>query len=310
MDRGPYEVMDLKALRCFWAIGKYGSLTRAGIELGIAQPAVSQRIKSLEQYLGIKLYEAPGGKVRLTRAGKHAFEVATKLFDELTDFERTVTEEDVGGTLSLSSHEPILRYFLPGIIRQFCERFPFTHLKLLSRLFEESIEMVRANDVDLGIVPRHRLAGEVVFHPLQTYRAYVLMRRGHPLARRGPPEIESLLTEETLNRYPLIVAETDDPEHGPIRKVLTNQGLPYNVAVEAGTFETLKHYVAEGFGLSVVSGLCLVPEDNKALIAIEVPKKLWKGTTYGVIRRADKHLTKPLKHLLSLLGVPASNTGK
>ncbi len=53
-----YDVMDLKALRCFWAMARHRSLTRAGIELGISEAAVSQRIKSLEAHLGTKLYEA------------------------------------------------------------------------------------------------------------------------------------------------------------------------------------------------------------------------------------------------------------
>jgi len=52
IDKEPYDVLDLKALRCFWATGRLGSLTRAGIELGISEAAVSQRIKSLEKYLG------------------------------------------------------------------------------------------------------------------------------------------------------------------------------------------------------------------------------------------------------------------
>ncbi len=52
---GPYDPMDLKALRCFDAMAKHGSLTRAGIELGISDAAVSQRIKSLENHLGVKI---------------------------------------------------------------------------------------------------------------------------------------------------------------------------------------------------------------------------------------------------------------
>ncbi len=69
MSKGPYDPMDMKALLCFETMAKHGSLTRASIELGIADAAVSQRIKSLEKYLGTKLYEARGGKVRLTEAG-------------------------------------------------------------------------------------------------------------------------------------------------------------------------------------------------------------------------------------------------
>ena len=51
MSKGPYDPMDMKALLCFETMAKHGSLTRASIELGIGDAAVSQRIKSLEKYL-------------------------------------------------------------------------------------------------------------------------------------------------------------------------------------------------------------------------------------------------------------------
>ena len=83
MPREPLDVMDLKSLRCFATMAKHMSLTQASIELGIADAAVSQRIKKLERYLGVKLYEARGGRVRLTEAGHRTNDHAMRLFDEL-----------------------------------------------------------------------------------------------------------------------------------------------------------------------------------------------------------------------------------
>jgi len=303
MAKDPYEVMDLKALRCFWATGRHGSLTQASIELGISEAAVSQRIKALEQYLGVKLYESRGGKVRLTPAGQYTLDRAISLFDELKAFEETVAEQDATGMLTLASHEPVLLYLLPEIVKQFSEKYPMARLRLLSRPFKETLRLVQSNDADLGIVPEHRLSAELVFHPIRTYKAYLLIPKDHPLMRKGPPDIHDLLTEQILRRYPLIVAEADDPNHDPIRRVLQDRRLPYNVSLEAGTFETLKHYVAQGHGLAVISGLCLTEAESPALAAIQIPDDLWEGTTYGVIRRADKYVTPTLKHLLSLLGI-------
>ena len=124
MSKQPYEVMDLKALRCFWAMAKHGSLTRGGIELGISEAAVSQRIKSLERYLGTKLYEARGGRVRLTRAGERTMERAVSLFDELTDLERTVADEEESAEITLATHDVILRYLLPDVVTRFTRAHP------------------------------------------------------------------------------------------------------------------------------------------------------------------------------------------
>lgn len=303
MAKHLYEVIDLKALRCFWATGRHRSLTQAGIELGISEAAVSQRIKALEQYLGVKLYESRGGKVRLTSAGQYTLDRAVRLFDELKEFEETVAEKDATGTLTLVSYEPVLCYLLREIVKQFSEKYPMALLRLLSRRFRETVRLVQSNDADLGIVPEHRLSADLAFYPIRTYKAYLLIPNDHALLRKGAPEIHALLTDEILGRYPLIVAETDDPDHDPIRRVLQDRGLPYNVSLEAGTLETLKHYVAQGHGLAVVSGLCLTEAESPALTAIQIPEDLWAGTTYGVIRRADKYLTQTLKHFLSLLGI-------
>ena len=303
MAKDPYEVMDLKALRCFWATGRHSSLTQASIELGISEAAVSQRIKALEQYLGVKLYEARGGKVRITPAGQYTLDRAIKLFDELKEFEETVAEQDATGTLTLASYEPVLLYLLPEIVKQFSHRYPMARLRLLNRPFKETLRLVQSNDADLGIVPEHRLSAELVFYPVRTYKAYLLIPKDHVLMRKGPPDIHALLTEEILRRYPLVVTETDDPDRDPIRGVLQERGLPYQVSLEAGTFETLKYYVAQGHGLAVVSGLCLTELEKSVLTAIQIPEELWTGTTYGVVRRADKHLTQTLKHFLSLLGI-------
>ena len=103
------DVLDLKSLRCFWAMARVGSLTRAGIELGVSESAVSQRIKALEAHLKVKLYESPGGKVRLTSAGQRLMEMAIGLFDQVEQFQQELAGQEVTGELQLATQEPTLR---------------------------------------------------------------------------------------------------------------------------------------------------------------------------------------------------------
>lgn len=302
-EKEPYDVLDLKALRCFWAAGRLGSLTRAGIELGISEAAVSQRIKSLEGYLGTKLYESRGGKIRLTAAGQHTLDMSIVLFDKLQDFEIAVSERTETETLTLSAHDAVLRYLLPNILVEFTRRHPLTHIRLLNRRFSETVQLVQSNEADLGVIPEYRMAKDLVFHPLQTYEVYLILARDHPLLRNGTPKITDLLTEDIVNRYPLILAEADSPEGSPVKEALSALGLPFNVRLEAGTVDTLKHYVSLGLGLGIVTGLCLTEEDNRSIVALPIPEQFWKGTTFGVVYRGDKHLSAPLAALLELMGV-------
>ena len=182
MAKEPYDPMDLKALRCFEAMARQGSLTRASIELGISDAAVSQRIKSLEKYLGAKLYESRGGKVRLTEPGQRTKDLADRLFDELEEFEETISDEKFGATVILSTESPLLRYHLPEIVDSYSRAHRLARLRLLSRRSADTIELVRRNEADLGIIPRRPLPPELKFHSWRVFKAYILMP---PRARRG-----------------------------------------------------------------------------------------------------------------------------
>ncbi len=116
--------------------------------------------------------------------------------------------------------------------------------------------------------------------------------------------MEDILTEETLSRYPQVVAEIDNREQIRVRDTLERLGLPFNVALEVGNIETVKHYVARGHGIAAVSGMCLSREDEAIFHIIEVPEDFEGETTYGVVLHKDKYISSALRSLLTLLDVP------
>lgn len=298
-----YDVVDLKALRCFWAMARHRSLTRAGIELGISESAVSQRIKALEAHLGTKLYEAKGGRVHLTAAGQRALERAIALFDQVDALQAEVVAEETLGTVTVVTGESVLRYLLPDVVERFSVDYPQAHLRALSRHSWNCVDIVRRNDADLGIIPERALPDDVVFYPWRTYPACLILPHGHPLLRAGRPEIRDLLNEATLIRYPLVSTEEDDPDDQRLQRTLRREGLPYNVRLHVGNLQTVKHYVARGLGIAVVPQLCLSDEDRGDIESILIPDEFGGETTYGIILRRDKHLTKPLNALLNMIGV-------
>ena len=152
MKKHPYDVLDLKALRCFFAVAKHGSLTKAGLELDIAEAAVSQRVKALEARLGVKLYEARGGRVRLTPAGEHAHSFAISLFDEVEGFEQALAHSPETGEIVLSTHDEVLRHLLPNVVETFAQAHPLARLRLLHRSVEETARLLKANEADLAVL--------------------------------------------------------------------------------------------------------------------------------------------------------------
>ena len=298
-----YNVLDLKALRCFWAVAKHSSLTRASIELGISESAVSQRVKALEAYLRARLYESPGGRVRLTPAGQRLMERAITLFEQVEEIQKELAGQESAGALDLSTQEATLRYLLPSIVQRFTREHPQVRLRLMSRSVTETVELVRQGEVDLGIISQLGLPESLVFYPWRTYEAYIVLPADHPLVRRGRPAFQDLVDYATVMRNPLIMPEPSDPAHSRVAHALVQLGLPYNVAFEVGTNETVKHYVELGLGVAVLSGICLTEGDRGKLEAIEIPKEFGGTTTYGVVLRRDKYISVSLSRFLSLLGI-------
>ena len=311
MDKDPYEVLDLKAMRCFFAVAKHGSLTKAGIELGISEAAVSQRIKALERDLGAKLYEVRGGRVRLTAQGEQTRSFAVSLFDEIKGFEHDLTHRPETGEIVLSTHDEVLGYLLPDCVEQFSRAHPLARLRLLARPVEETLRLLKANEVDIGVVPQREMPTELRFDLIASFGAYLLTPKGHPLAGRARSNFNGLLNEETIRRYPLIVAEVQ-LEGYVVKETFAHLKLPLNVGMEVGSLETLKRYVSRGLGIAVVSGLCVTEEDRFRLEVVPIPSELHADAYYGTVLRHDKHQSQLLKDLLRLLknvGGPAQRQG-
>lgn len=300
MTTDAYDVMDLKALRCFWAMARHASMTQAGIELGISEAAVSQRIKSLEKYLNAKLYESRGGRVRLTEAGERTLEMANTTFERLEHFQDNVVRSDESARITLCTTDSPLRYMLPPALLQFTAAHPHATLRLQARSVERSVALVRSNEADIGIVPAQTLPDELLFEPIATYAGLVIFPRGHALARQGRVDFQSLLSAQTMRRFPLIASETQVKTQF-LKRIFDRLELPLNIGMEVSTVDTLKHYVALGLGVATLSSLCLTDADYAYLDVIEAPAELDAHTEYGLITRRDKHRSGPLETLIALI---------
>jgi LysR family transcriptional activator of nhaA len=64
----------------FWTVAKEGSIAAASKRLRLAQPTISTQIKTLEEQLGVVLFDRSGRTLELTEVGQHAFRYADSIF--------------------------------------------------------------------------------------------------------------------------------------------------------------------------------------------------------------------------------------
>ena len=83
--------MDLASLQTFIAIAEQRSFSLAGERLHVTQPAVSKRVASLEEQLGVRLFDRVGRETRLTEAGQALLPRAYRIVNELDDARRALS---------------------------------------------------------------------------------------------------------------------------------------------------------------------------------------------------------------------------
>ena len=110
--------MELHQLKYFLAIVDSGTVSRAAVRCGIAQPSLSQQLKKLERTLGIELFQREGRGVVLTDAGRALLPRARKILAEVQDAEANLKRdvESGHGRLAIGAIPTIAPYVLPDAI--------------------------------------------------------------------------------------------------------------------------------------------------------------------------------------------------
>ncbi len=106
----------LNALRVFDAAARHLSFTRAAEELFVTQAAVSHQIKSLEDFLGLKLFRRRNRSLLLTEEGQSYFLDIKEIFSQLTEATRKLQARSATGQLAgATGGKTLRRIFIAGV---------------------------------------------------------------------------------------------------------------------------------------------------------------------------------------------------
>src|SRR5712691_485870 len=149
--------MNLRQLHYLVAIADEGSFTRAAEQLLVAQPSLSQQIKSLEHELGGPLLERLPKGVRLTAAGK-VFLPEARAAVAHAERARRNARSALGlqaGELEVATVTSVAFGVLPPAFERWRERYPGTTISLREYTHRRSLDdAVRIGVGDIAVGPR------------------------------------------------------------------------------------------------------------------------------------------------------------
>lgn len=240
-------------MRYVVAVAETGGFTRAAERCHVVQSALSHQIAKLEKELGARLFDRTSRRVRLTPAGEAFLPAARQSLEaaERAAAEVAAATGEIRGTLALGAINTLASVDVPGLLRDFHERYPQVRISLTSARSELLAEQVRRGTLDLaflGVTPGFRAKG-VRSRTLVRDRHVLVVAPGHPLEEEGaagPLELSRLAGETFVDFAAGSHARAQTEE------AFAAAGLHRDVAFEASHWDFLAALVRNGMGVAML----------------------------------------------------------
>ncbi|MFJ6700199.1 LysR family transcriptional regulator [Streptomyces sp. NPDC091272] len=241
--------MQFQQLRYFVAVAGSRHFTRAAEELHVAQPSLSQQIRSLERELGADLFTRARGNIALTDAGEALLPLARRILADMDTARHEVQElaQLRRGRVRLGATPSVCTGLLPDLLRAFHDAHPGIQLLVEEGGSHDLVRELARGALDLALVvlplpsPSPALTTVELLH-----EDLVVVSSPAARAPRGPVRIADLRDE------PMVMFR-----HGYDLRELTvgacrAEGFEPVFTVEGGELDAVLGFVRAGLGLAVV----------------------------------------------------------
>ncbi|NLL00199.1 MAG: LysR family transcriptional regulator [Clostridiales bacterium] len=146
--------INLEYYRIFYHVARAGSFTKAGEELCISQPAVSQSIKTLEENLGSRLFMRIPKGVKLTPEGEALYSYVKRGYEYIKlgeeQFRKMLDLEH--GEIRIGASDMTLQFYLLPYLERFHEKYPGIKVLVTNAPTPNTLELLYDGKIDFGLV--------------------------------------------------------------------------------------------------------------------------------------------------------------
>jgi len=287
--------LTLHRLRLFLAVLDSGGVARAAQARHLSQPAVSEHLRGLEAFFGVRLFERAGRGVRPTAAA-HVIEPFVRQALGLVASAEQAAIELQGlraGFVAVGASTTPGTYLLPEVLGRFHSAHPQIALTLRIGDSRQVEDWVAAGAVELGVVGAAPLRVGLSAERWVKDELVAIVARRHKLARRRTLQAGALAGEPYISR------EEGSSTRAVAERVFAGSGVTLRPVMELGSTEAVREAVAAGLGVSVVSRHAVRPRDPR-VVAIRLQGREWVRDLL-VIRRQGAPLSPAAARLRQML---------
>jgi DNA-binding transcriptional LysR family regulator len=277
--------MNLRQLRYLVALADERHFTRAAAREHVAQPALSQQIRSLEAELGMTLVQRTTRKVAMTQAGELLVARARRALAEL-DAAQAELQSLAGvqaGRLSLGAMHTMGPVDLSLLLATFHARYPAIELTVREQSSEELAAMLRDDVVDLAflsVTERIQSRG-LALRPLVSEELVVVLPSDHELADSERLRLRDLSRESFISFR----------EGARLRELLDSAGrragFEPRITLESNESRRIRSLVSRGLGVAILPRSDAAGPGSLVAVCDLVEPSLTRDITLA--SRAERH---------------------
>jgi DNA-binding transcriptional LysR family regulator len=194
------QLDNLSHLAVFAAVARHGSFRKAASELALSASAVSYAVRTLEDRLGVGLFNRTTRSVALTEAGKH---LLGRLQPALGDVGMALEEMNLfraspAGTLRINSSRDAAVMVIGPLIQRYLDAYPDISLDIVS---DDGMVDIVGRGFDVGIRYAEHVPEDMIAVPVWPAQRFVVVGSPAYLKRHGVPRHPDDLARHNCVRY-------------------------------------------------------------------------------------------------------------
>lgn len=241
--------MELRQLRYFVAIVDHGSLSRAALVLHVAQPALTQQLRQLEEELGTQLLHRSAHGVTSTDAGKLFYEHAQAILKQVADARAAVAQstDRPSGSVTLGLPHSISGALALPLLTAARARYPEITLQLTEEISGNLTEQLKSGRLNLAVLFDDAPTAQFSATALVEEDLFFICKAGSGLA----PRASTLSLREALASTLILPAR----QHGVrplVEQVAQGVGLVLRNVLEINSIAILRSAILADLGATLL----------------------------------------------------------